>query len=87
MHWHKTRIYSYVFMTLVGVSFHVLTLERVLQPVKNVALLSMPSRVVRIDTSDEFQTAMDNRNVGDHMMEVDRSVLPGKYELKANNVF
>lgn len=83
MHRHKLCVFTYIFLTSMALSFHVLTLERVLHAVKGISLWSMPSRVVRIDTSDEFQTALDNANSGDHILNVDRSCLPGENEMKA----
>ena len=83
MHCNKFCVFTYIFLTSLALGFHVLTLERVLHAVKGVSLWSMPSRIVRIDTSDEFQTAMDNANSGDHMMYVERSCLPGENEMKA----
>lgn len=81
----RTRlcVFTYIFLTSMTLGFHVLTLERVLHAIKGISLWSMPSRVVRIDTSDEFQTAMDNAQSGDHMMYVERSCLPGENEMKA----
>lgn len=82
MHRCRYCVYTYIFVTGMALTFHIMTLEHMFTAIKGISLWSMPSRVVRIDTSDEFHTAMDQENCGDHMMEVDIAALPGDNETK-----